>query len=70
MGYITYSLQYSGGEVWNETRPFWDHGDMMRLTSREYTEMLAEEYCAERVFVVSVHTNNGEMAPVAEMRVV
>jgi hypothetical protein len=70
MGYITYSLHYGHGEVWNETRPFWDFEEMARITSIEYTEMLAEKYGCEFVFVVSVYSHGSEIVYNGELRAV
>lgn len=58
MGYIEYCIEYDNGEVWGETRPFYDSSDMIRVTTQEYCQALAEEYRAMNVLVVGVRMND------------
>jgi hypothetical protein len=63
MGYITYSLHYGHGEVWSETRPFFDYNDMVRLTHKDFLDTITEKYGAEYVHIVSLYVNElGESA--------
>lgn len=57
MGYLEYCIEYHNGEIWSETRPFYDHEDLQRISSQEYLILITEAYLAKQVSIVCVRMN-------------